>query len=36
MYFCQQILLSPDQELTHILTFLCEEAHKLTNMRIYY
>ena len=36
MYGCQQILISRDQDLINILTFLCTEAHKLTNMGIYY
>ena len=36
MYGCQQILVAQDQELISILTFLCEESHKLTNMGIYY
>ena len=36
MYGCQQILVRRDQYLINILTFLCSEAHKLTNMGIYY
>ena len=32
MYGCQQILVSQDKDLVGILQFLCEEAHKLTNM----
>ncbi len=36
MYGCQQILASQDKDLINILTFLCEESHKLTNMGIYY
>ncbi len=36
MYGCQQVLVSQDKDLINILTFLCEEAHKLTNMGIYY
>ncbi len=36
MYGCQQVLVSQDSELINILTFLCEESHKLTNMGIYY
>jgi putative transposase len=36
MYGCQQTLVSGNSELIAILTFLCEEAHKLTNMGIYY
>jgi IS605 OrfB family transposase len=36
MYGCQQILIRGNSELIPILTFLCEEAHKLTNMGIYY
>ena len=36
MYGCQQVLVSPDKDLIAILTFLCEESHKLTNMGIYY
>ncbi|MGK7893963.1 MAG: RNA-guided endonuclease InsQ/TnpB family protein [Xenococcus sp. (in: cyanobacteria)] len=36
MYGCQQILANKDKDLINILTFLCEESHKLTNMGIYY
>ncbi len=36
MYGCQQVLISQDKDLINILTFLCEESHKLTNMGIYY
>ena len=36
MYGCQQVLISPDKDLNSILLFLCREAHKLTNMGIYY
>ena len=36
MYSCQQILVRREQNLINILTFLCSEAHKLTNMGIYY
>ena len=36
MYGCQQILVRRDPNLINILTFLCSEAHKLTNMGIYY
>ena len=36
MYGCQQVLVRRDQNLINILTFLCSEAHKLTNMGIYY
>lgn len=36
MYGCQQVLVGQNKELNSILTFLCEEAHKLTNMGIYY
>ena len=36
MYGCQQVLVSQNQELINILTFLCEESHKLINMGIYY
>ncbi len=36
MYGCQQVLLTPDQELSAILEFLCRQAHSLTNMGIYY
>ncbi len=36
MYGCQQVLISQKSDLANILTFLCEEAHKLTNMGIYY
>ena len=36
MYGCQQVLVSQDKDLINLLTFLCEESHKLTNMGIYY
>ena len=36
MYGCQQILVTQDRDLINILEFLCSEAHKLTNMGIYY
>lgn len=36
MYGCQQVLLSPNQELAAILEFICSEANKLTNCGIYY
>ena len=36
MYSCQQVLVGKNPELIAILTFLCEESHKLTNMGIYY
>ncbi len=36
MYGCQQVLVNQNNELINILTFLCEESHKLTNMGIYY
>ena len=36
MYGCQQVLVGQDKDLINILTFLCEESHKLTNMGIYY
>jgi putative transposase len=36
MYGCQQILVSQNNDLINILTFLCEESHKLTNIGIYY
>lgn len=36
MYGCQQVLLSPDQELKAILDFICSESNKLTNCAIYY
>ncbi len=36
MYACQQVLVSRNSDLNNILKFLCEEAHKLTNMGIYY
>ena len=36
MYGCQQVLVSQDRDLINILTFLCKESHKLTNMGIYY
>ncbi len=35
MYSCQQILVSQNNDLINILTFMCEESHKLTNMGIY-
>ncbi|MGD1700370.1 RNA-guided endonuclease InsQ/TnpB family protein [Dapis sp. BLCC M229] len=36
MYCCQQVLVGKNPELISILTFLCEQSHKLTNMGIYY
>ncbi|GFZ97111.1 hypothetical protein [Okeania sp. KiyG1] len=36
MYSCQQVLVAQNSELIAILTFLCEQSHKLTNMGIYY
>ena len=36
MYSCQQVLVNKNSELVAILTFLCEQSHKLTNMGIYY
>ncbi|WP_293084553.1 hypothetical protein [Okeania sp. SIO3B5] len=36
MYSCQQVLVGKNPELIPILTFLCEQSHKLTNMGIYY
>ncbi|MGB3510391.1 MAG: transposase [Microcoleaceae cyanobacterium] len=36
MYSCQQVLVGKNSELIPILTFLCEQSHKLTNMGIYY
>ncbi|WP_205127573.1 MULTISPECIES: hypothetical protein [Okeania] len=36
MYCCQQVLVGKNPELIPILTFLCEQSHKLTNMGIYY
>ncbi|WP_287360487.1 transposase [Moorena sp. SIO3B2] len=36
MYGCQQVLLSPDRELSAILNFLCIQSHRLTNMGIYF
>ncbi|NEO56446.1 MAG: IS200/IS605 family element transposase accessory protein TnpB [Okeania sp. SIO3B5] len=36
MYSCQQVLVNKNSELIDILTFLCEQSHKLTNMGIYY
>ncbi|WP_293084911.1 transposase [Okeania sp. SIO3B5] len=36
MYCCQQVLVGKNPELIAILTFLCEQSHKLTNMGIYY
>jgi hypothetical protein len=35
MYSCQQVLVNRNNDLINILTFLCEESHKLTNMGIY-
>ena len=35
MYSCQQVLVGQNNDLINILTFLCEESHKLTNMGIY-
>ncbi|MDY7007993.1 MAG: hypothetical protein SWX82_29670 [Cyanobacteriota bacterium] len=35
MYSCQKVLVGKNPELMAILTFLCEESHKLTNMGIY-
>ena len=35
MYSCQQVLVSQNNDLINILTFLCEESHKLTNMGLY-
>ena len=35
MYSCQQVLVDRNNDLINILTFLCEESHKLTNMGIY-
>lgn len=35
MYSCQQVLVGQNNDLVNILTFLCEESHKLTNMGIY-
>ncbi|AOY84486.2 transposase [Moorena producens JHB] len=36
VYGCQQVLLSPDRELSAILNFLCIQSHRLTNMGIYF
>ncbi len=36
MYGTQQVLVSQDKDLINILTFICQESHKLTNMGIYY
>ncbi|GGA32661.1 hypothetical protein [Okeania sp. KiyG1] len=36
MYSCQQVLVNKNPELIAILTFLCEQSHKLANMGIYY
>ncbi len=36
MYGCQQTLVNPNSDLINILIFLGKEAHKLTNMGIYY
>lgn len=35
MYSCQQVLVGQNNDLINILTFLCEESHKLTNMGVY-
>ena len=35
MYGCQQVLVGQNNDLINILTFLCEQYHKLTNMGIY-
>ena len=36
MYGCLQILVRRNLDLINLFTFLCSEAHKLTNMGIYY
>ena len=36
MYGTQQFKVNPNSDLINILTFLCEESHKLSNMGIYY
>ncbi|AFZ35702.1 transposase, IS605 OrfB family [Stanieria cyanosphaera PCC 7437] len=36
MYGCQQVLVTQDKNLINVLTFLCEESHKLINMGIFY
>jgi len=36
MYGFQQLKVSKNSDLIPILTFLCEQSHKLTNMGIYY
>ena len=36
MYSCQQVLVGQNNDLINILTFLCEESHKLTNMGVYF
>ena len=36
MYGCQQVLVTNSNESINLLTFLCQESHKLTNMGIYY
>ena len=35
MCACQQVLVNRNSDLISILTFLCEESHKLTNMGLY-
>lgn len=36
MYGCQQVLISPDDNVKAILEFICSEANKLANCGIYY
>ncbi len=36
MYGCQELKVSKNSDQIPILTFLCEQSHKLTNMGIYY
>ncbi|MEQ8752492.1 MAG: transposase [Coleofasciculus sp. G1-WW12-02] len=36
LYGCQQVLLTPDDELAAVLEYICSEANKLTNCGTYY
>lgn len=36
LYGCQQVLLSPDNELKSVLEFICQQANSLINCGIYY
>ncbi len=35
-YGCQQVLISPNEQLKSVLEFICEESNKLANCGIYY